>query len=84
MPGRSLTSQSRWMAGPKVVTFVANGKLCDGGDFRQFGWGRFNPYLRSANGSDQLRIGDGVTAIKIYGRALRTAEAIQNQLTASR
>ncbi len=71
-------------AGPKVVTFVANGKLCDGGDFRQFGWGRFSPYLRSANGSDQLRIGDGITAIKIYGRALRTAEAIRNQLTASR
>ena len=64
--------------GPKIISFVIDGKFCDGGDTRQFGWGRFNPNLRSANGGQALRIGAGVTAVKIYGRALRTAEAIAN------
>jgi hypothetical protein len=27
--------------GPKVITFVVDGVLCDGGETRQFGWGRF-------------------------------------------
>ncbi len=35
--------------GPKIVTFVVDGVLCDGGAFRQFGWGRFNPHLRHVN-----------------------------------
>ena len=29
--------------GPKIVTFVVNGVLCDGSDERQFGWGRLHP-----------------------------------------
>ncbi len=35
--------------GPKIITFVVDGALCDGGTFRQFGWGRFNPHLRNVN-----------------------------------
>ena len=64
--------------GPKIISFVIDGKFCDGGETRQFGWGRFNPNLRSANGGQTLRTGAGVTAVKIYGRALRTSEAIGN------
>lgn len=64
--------------GPKIVSFVIDGKFCDGGDTRQFGWGRFNPNFRSANGGQTVRIGAGVEAVNIYGRALRTAEAIEN------
>ncbi len=64
--------------GPKIISFVIDGKFCDGGETRQFGWGRFNPNLRSANGGETLRTGAGVTAVKIYGRALRTAEAVAN------
>jgi hypothetical protein len=68
--------------GPKIVTFVIDGKLCDGGEVRQFGWGRFNPNLRSANGAGNLRIGVGlegqIQRLRIYGRALRTSEAIRN------
>lgn len=64
--------------GPKIISFVIDSKFCDGGDTRQFGWGRFNPNLRSANGGQTLRTGAGVKAVKIYGRALRTAEAIAN------
>ena len=64
--------------GPKIISFVIDGKFCDGGETRQFGWGRFSPNLRSANGAEKLRIGANVTSLRIYGRALRTAEAIRN------
>ena len=62
--------------GPKIITFVIDGKLNDGGDERQFGWGRYNPYLRSVNGAQQLKIGGGVIRVRIYNRYLRTSEAI--------
>lgn len=64
--------------GPKIITFIVNGILCDGGDFRQFGWGRFSPHLRHANGSQTLRIGSPVQSLRIYNRHLRTAEIIGN------
>jgi hypothetical protein len=35
--------------GPKLITFIVDGVLCDGGEFRQFGWGRYNPHLRHVN-----------------------------------
>ena len=64
--------------GPKVISFVVDGKFCDGGDRRQFGWGRFNPNLRSAEGGPNLRIGPAVERLRIWGRALRTSEAVGN------
>ncbi|MBI2301974.1 MAG: exo-alpha-sialidase, partial [Armatimonadetes bacterium] len=42
--------------GPKIITFVVDGVLCDGGEERQFGWGRFSPLLRDANGADTWRV----------------------------
>ena len=66
--------------GPKIITFVINGSLCDGGDSRQLGWGRFSPNFVSANGGQSLKIGKGldgeVLRARIYGRYLRTSEAI--------
>jgi hypothetical protein len=64
--------------GPKIISFVVDGKLHDGGDHRQFGWGRYNPNLRSAAGGPTLRIGDGVKRLRVYGRAIRTSEAVGN------
>jgi hypothetical protein len=64
--------------GPKIITFVVNGVLCDGGDERQFGWGRFSPTLRTLNGAGTARIGNSVRALRIYSRALRTSEAVGN------
>lgn len=64
--------------GPKIITFVVNGVLSDGGDARQFGWGRFSPTLRTPNGSAVLRVADCVRALRVYGRALRTSEAVGN------
>jgi hypothetical protein len=68
--------------GPKVVTFVVDGALCDGGEYRQFGWGRFSPHLRDVSGAETLRVApslDGeLSMVRLYGRALRTSEAIGN------
>ncbi|MEZ4861636.1 MAG: LamG-like jellyroll fold domain-containing protein [Caldilineaceae bacterium] len=68
--------------GPKVITFIIDGMLCDGGDYRQFGWGRYNPHLRDLNGAATLRIGptlDGeIRRLRIYDRYLRTAEVMGN------
>ncbi len=68
--------------GPKIVTFVIDGKLCDGGERRQFGWGRFSPNLRSLEGDAVLRIGENLKGelrrLRIYGRYLRTSEAVGN------
>lgn len=64
--------------GPKIITFVVDGVLCDGGDQRQFGWGRFSPTLRAPNGSETLRIATSVRSLRLYSRALRTSEAVGN------
>ena len=34
--------------GPKLIIFITDGVLNDGDNFRQFGWGRYNPNLRGA------------------------------------
>ncbi len=68
--------------GPKVVAFVVDGLLNDGGETRQFGWGRFSPYLKSAAGASQLTVGKNLTGkisqLSIYNRALTISEAIGN------
>jgi Concanavalin A-like lectin/glucanases superfamily/BNR/Asp-box repeat len=65
--------------GPKIVRFVVNGRLCDGGDQRQFGWGRFSPHYRGPQGGE-LEIERNFTGdfarVRIFNRALRTSEAV--------
>jgi hypothetical protein len=65
-------------AGPKIITFVVDGVLNDGGGFRQFGWGRFSPHLRGVNGAGELRIAPCVQRLRLYNRYLRTSEAVGN------
>jgi hypothetical protein len=68
--------------GPKIVTFVVDGVLNDGGEDRQFGWGRYNPHLRGVSGDATLRIAPSmkgaVLSLKVYNRHLHTSEAIAN------
>lgn len=68
--------------GPHIIAFVIDGILNDGGDTRPFGWGRFNPYLKSAAGAPQLRIGASIQGrigqLSIYNRALSVSEAVGN------
>ena len=68
--------------GPRIISFVVDGVLCDGGGVRPFGWGRFSPYLNNVNSGAPLRVGSAlggeVTSLRIYDRYLLTAEAIAN------
>jgi len=68
--------------GPKIITFLVDGVLCDGGSERQYGFGRFHPYLRSVNGAPQARIGSSLTGrlltVRIYNRYLTISEAVGN------
>lgn len=61
--------------GPKVILLVINGIFDDGGEQRQFGFGMFHPFFQSPNGAE-LRIGTHVSMLRIYSRALLTAEAV--------
>ena len=64
--------------GPKIITFVLDGILCDGGDQRQFGWGRFGSNLRTPEGATVATVSPAIQSLRIYGRALRTSEAVGN------
>jgi hypothetical protein len=65
--------------GPNIVRFVVNGRLSDGGDHRQFGWGRFPPDYRGPQGGElhMNRKFDGdIARVRLFNRALRTSEAV--------
>ena len=68
--------------GAKIITFVVDGIVCDGGEHRQYGWGRFDPLFGDVNGSRKLRVApslDGnVEVLRIYDRYLRNSEAVGN------
>lgn len=68
--------------GPRIITYIIDGQLCDGGAMRQYGWGRFSSDLTHINGAKQLRLatdlkGD-LAAVRVYDRALRTSETVAN------
>ncbi len=70
--------------GPRIISFVVDGILCDGGTVRQYGWGRLGAALGDVNGPGTIRIAPSmrgeVHAIRIYPRYLRTSEAVGNYL----
>ncbi len=60
--------------GPGIVSFILNGRFCDGGDDRQFGWSRYNPLLQRVDFAGEWRLASCVTALKVYSRPLMSAE----------
>jgi len=68
--------------GPKVITFIVDGLLCDGGEARQFGWARFHAALADVNGAERARIAPALEGelgrLRLYDRYLRTSEAVGN------
>ena len=64
--------------GPNVITYVIDGSVNDGGDQRQFGWGRFSPHLENVKGGETLRVDPAVRHLRLYERALRNTEIIGN------
>ncbi|MGW8256783.1 MAG: exo-alpha-sialidase [Thermoguttaceae bacterium] len=64
--------------GPKITTGVIDGVLCDGGEFRLEGWGRWKGDLGAVAEVGPIRVGAGVKSLRIYDRYLRTSEAVGN------
>lgn len=68
--------------GPKIVSFVVDGLLNDGGAARQYGWGRFDPALVEVVARPEITLGPAlygeIGALRIYDRALRVAEVVGN------
>ncbi len=69
-------------AGPRLILFVVDGVLNDGGAVREYGWGRFGPEPGDINGKASVALapklyGD-MGPLRIYGRPLRTSEAVGN------
>lgn len=67
---------------PRIISGLVNGRLCDGGKDRQFGWMRFNVMLNSIAGTRATlrlpRFKGRISNIRVYDRYLRTSEAISN------
>lgn len=68
--------------GPKLMTVMIDGVLCDGGANRQFGWHRFHPALMHPNGAEQAILAPSLNGtlkkLRIYNRYLLTSEAVGN------
>ena len=65
--------------GPGLVLFVVDGKLHDGGEHRQFGWGRVNADMRLEGVSTRaVRVptGNGIERLRLYDGALGVSDII--------
>ena len=67
--------------GPDIFTFVIDGALCDGGETRQYGWGRFSPEMGDVSGTGAPRTNDGfagtIHRFRFHPRPLTTSQAVQ-------
>jgi len=61
-----------------VLAIIANGEFLDGGTHRPYEWGRIPAALGTLQGARSIRLGAEATMVRVYGRALRTGEAIGN------
>jgi hypothetical protein len=68
--------------GPKIVTVMVDGVLNDGGEVRDYGWGRLDPTLGDVNGKTQAPVAPAIFGemkqLRIYNRYLRTSELVSN------
>ncbi len=66
----------------KVIYFVVDSLLNDGGARRPFGFGRFSPTVKDISGGRDLRLAPALHGelrhLRLYNRPLRTSEAIAN------
>lgn len=65
--------------GPDLILWVVDGKLCDGGTSRQFGWKHYSPFLGRilTNKEETLRIlPEEMKSLRIYDRAMGVLEAV--------
>jgi hypothetical protein len=66
----------------KIVCFVVDGQLCDGGKSRAYGWARFSRDLRMIPTTKTLRFAPSMRGeldgVRIYNRRLLVSEAVGN------
>lgn len=66
----------------QTVSVIIDGKLCDGGYNRQYGWGKYPDTLGDINGRSETSVTslfDGIIyKLNIYNRYLTTSESIGN------
>lgn len=60
-----------------IVTFLVNGRLCDGGEAAQYGWYRFPPALTVLPAASALRLYSSVSSLRVYDQPLRTSQAVR-------
>jgi hypothetical protein len=65
-----------------LISIIVNGKLCDGGRYRDLGWTRFDEAIRDVSGTKNIKIipnfNGNVEVLRIYDRYLTTSQAIRN------
>lgn len=71
--------------GPRIITVLVDGKLCDGGGAKGWprGWAWFPAELGSVRGSGRVVVGGGggggvVSEVRVWDRALTTSEMVGN------
>ena len=68
--------------GPRIVSFIVNGRFCDGGEYRQFGWQRFSPCFKHVNWRKTWEAGKSpkvkLRQLKVHNRFIMTAQAVRN------
>ncbi len=68
--------------GSQIVSVVVDGKLCDGGQYRDFGWTRLPQDFTWRNGLSQLtcapHLQGQLKQLRIYDRYLLTSEVVGN------
>jgi len=72
--------------GPKIIQFVVDGTVCNGRDFRQYGWTRFTTDLSGLTFTEietgePIRTGQRygkLNKLRVYNRALMNTEIIGN------
>ena len=81
-PRRSSHVVITYDAGPRILVFVVDGTLCDGGSQRQFGWTRGPADICDFAGTSEVSIAPSLRGrlglVRLYNRPLRTSEAIGN------
>lgn len=70
--------------GPNIITYVIDGMVCDGSNYRQFGWGRFK-IIPNPNSSCEVKFNQSnilkITNFRLYNRYLLNSEVFGNWKT---
>lgn len=66
----------------RTISVVIDGKLCDGGYKRQYGWGKYASEVKNINGKAKALVAQQcigtIENLKIYNRYLTTSECVSN------